>query len=176
MKSQKRFVAHYQTQQLAEDAIKELKKKGYDIKKMSIIGRDCYTEQNVLGYDTIYDRMEKWGTVGLLAIGLTGLLFGFFFFFNLGASMPYLKMPIIYAFVATLIVAFISAINLGFSTSSTIKYHTCIKAQKFMLFAEGSAEQIDTMRTLLNIHSPKENSITEKENQNLLKNETLDNP
>lgn len=162
MKSQKIFAAHYQTQQLAEDAIKKLKKKGYDITKFSIIGIDCYTEQNVLGLNNIYERMEKWNTVGLFAIGLTGLLFGLFFFFNLGTSMPYLKMPIIYACVVILIGAFITLIGLAVSKEATIKYKTRIKARKFILHAEESPSQIDRMRTLLNTHVPKENSITKK--------------
>ena len=70
MENQKLLVANYKTQQQAEDAIKKLKKSGYNITKLSIIGTDCYMEQSVLGYFNIYDKMEKWSTTGLFAIGL----------------------------------------------------------------------------------------------------------
>ncbi|PIF71344.1 hypothetical protein [Flavobacterium sp. 2] len=40
MENQQLFVANYKTQQQAEDAIKKLKKSGYDITKLSIIGTE----------------------------------------------------------------------------------------------------------------------------------------
>lgn len=103
MENQQLFVANYKSLQHAEGAIKKLKKSGYDITKLSIIGKDCYTEQNVLGYFNIYDKMEKWSTTGLFVIGLCGLLFGLLFIFNLTASLPYFRIPIIYACVAILL-------------------------------------------------------------------------
>jgi hypothetical protein len=57
MKNKKLLIAHYKTQQETEEAIKKLKKNGYDITNLSVIGMDCYTEQNVLGYHNI--EMEK---------------------------------------------------------------------------------------------------------------------
>lgn len=176
MKSQKLFVAQFLNQQLVENAIRELKKMGYDIKKMSIIGTDCYTDQKVLGYSNVYDRIGKWGTLGLLAIGLTGFLFGFFFLFNLGASMPYLKMPILYAGAVTLIGTMIALITVGLSKDSTIKYKTRIKSRKFILFADESAAQVNRMRTLLHDSFAKENLITERVNQNLLNETSKRNP
>ncbi|MBE8726045.1 hypothetical protein [Flavobacterium hungaricum] len=174
MKNQKLFIAHYQTQQQTEEAIKTLKKNGYDITKLSIIGMDCYTEQNVLGYHNIYDRMEKWSVTGLFAIGLSGLIFGTLLFFNLIVRLPYLRVPIIAACLIILILSIIPLIIAAFSKNTTIKYHTQIKARKFMLCANETVAEIDKMRVLLQIHIPKENSPGEKENQILLDNETLE--
>jgi hypothetical protein len=174
MKNQKLFIAHYQTQHHAEDAIKTLKKNGYDITKLSIIGMDCYTEQNVLGYHNIYDRMEKWSVTGLFAICLSGLIFGTLLFFNLIVRLPYLRIPIIAACVIILILSIIPLMTLAISKNTSIKYHTQIKARKFMLCANETAAEIDKMRVLLQIHIPKENSPGEKENQILLENETLE--
>ena len=40
-----------------------------------------------------------------------------------------------------------------------------------MLFANGTPAQIDTIRNILKIHVPKENSIAEKENQLFIEND-----
>lgn len=173
MKDKKLLITHYKTQQEAEQAIKELKQNGYDITNLCIIGMNCYTEQNVLGYHNIYDKMEKWSILGLFVIAFAGLLFGSFFFYNIGMSIPYLRTSIIYACAAILLVAAIPLINLALSRESTIKYATQIKAQKFMLFANGAPAQIDTIRNILKIHVPKENSIAEKENQLFIENDTF---
>lgn len=174
MKNKKLLVAYFQTQQKAEDAIVKLKKNGYDIKKLSLIGTECYTEQSVLGYFNVYDKMEKWTTIGLFVVALSGMILGSLFFFNIGMSIPNYKMPIIYACTAILIVAIIPLLVLGFTRNKTITYKTEIKARKFMLCADETVSQIDKMRTLLHIHVPKENSITERENQVLLENQTYE--
>jgi len=171
MENQKLFVANYKTQQQAENAIKKLKKSGYDITKLTIIGTDCYTEQSVLGYFNIYDKMEKWSTLGLFAIGLCGLLFGLLFVFNFTTSLPYFKIPIIYACLAILLGATLPLIGMGFSKDKTIKYKAEVKARKFMLFAQETNTQIENIRTLLQIHIPKENSTAERESQMLLESQ-----
>ncbi|KRB59920.1 hypothetical protein [Flavobacterium sp. Root186] len=174
MENQQLFVANYKTQQQAEDAIKKLKKSGYDITKLSLIGKDCYIEQNILGYFNIYDKMEKWSTTGLFAIGLCGLIFGMLFIFNVMASFPYFRIPIIYACIAILLGATLPLIGMGFSKDKTIKYSTEVKARKYVLFAQETNANIEIMRTILDTHVPKQNSIQEKENQTLLENEAFD--
>lgn len=173
MKDKKLLIAHYKTLQQAEEAIKKLKQNGYDITNLCVIGMDCYTEQNVLGYHNIYNQMEKWSILGLLAVALAGFLFGSFILFNIGMTIPYLRISIIFVCAATLLAAIITIIILALSKEPTIKYRTQIKAQKFMLFANATPAQIDRMRNVLKIHVPKENSIAEKENQLLFENDTL---
>jgi hypothetical protein len=70
------FGAHDQ----AEDAIRELQKDGFDMKKLSIVGKDYHTEENVVGYYTSGDRMMYWGKLGAFWGGFWGLLFGSAFF------------------------------------------------------------------------------------------------
>ena len=43
-------VAICNTHTEAEQAVKELQKSGYDMKKMSIVGKDYHTEEEVVGY------------------------------------------------------------------------------------------------------------------------------
>ena len=57
-------VAIYKSHPEAEAAIKELQQSGFDMKKLSIVGRDYHTDENVVGYYTTGDRMKYWGGVG----------------------------------------------------------------------------------------------------------------
>ena len=50
----------------AETSIKELQRSGFDMKKLSIVGRDYHPEEHVVGYYNVGDRMKVWGELGLL--------------------------------------------------------------------------------------------------------------
>ena len=60
----------------AETSIKELQKAGFDMKKLSIVGKDYHTEEHVIGYYNAGDRMKVWGKLGAFWGGFWGLLFG----------------------------------------------------------------------------------------------------
>ena len=74
------IVAIYDTHEEAEEAVRELQKSGFDMQKLSIVGKDYQTEEEVVGYYTTGDRMKKWGKTGAFWGGLWGLLFGSAFF------------------------------------------------------------------------------------------------
>ena len=44
------IVATYSSHTSAEVAVKELQQSGFDMKKLSIAGRDYYTDEHVVGY------------------------------------------------------------------------------------------------------------------------------
>ena len=46
-------VAIFESHERAEDAIRELPHSGFDMKKLSIIGKDYHSEENVVGYSFI---------------------------------------------------------------------------------------------------------------------------
>ena len=57
-------VAIYQTHVQAEHAVKSLQRAQFDMKQISIIGRDYHTEEHVVGYYNTGDRMMYWGKFG----------------------------------------------------------------------------------------------------------------
>ena len=73
-------VAIYETHTQAEEAVKELQRSGFDMKKMSIVGKDYHTDEHVVGYYNTGDRMMYWGKMGAFWGGLWGMLFGAAFF------------------------------------------------------------------------------------------------
>ena len=69
-------VAIYDTHSQAEEAVKELQRSGFDMKKLSIVGKDYHTDEQVVGYYNTGDRMKYWGKMGAFWGGLWGMLFG----------------------------------------------------------------------------------------------------
>ena len=74
------IVAVYPSHTAAEAAIKELQQSGFDMKKLSIVGRDYHTDEHVIGYYNAGERMKYWGKMGAFWGGIWGMLFGSAFF------------------------------------------------------------------------------------------------
>src|SRR5277367_3483343 len=69
-------VALYDQHTQAENAVKALQRAGFDMKKISIIGKDYETEEHVIGYLNAGDRAKIFGKYGAYWGGLMGILFG----------------------------------------------------------------------------------------------------
>jgi len=67
-------VAIYKSHTEAEAAVKELQHSGFDMKKLSIVGRDYHTDEHVVGYYNAGDRMRYWGKTGAFWGGIWGVL------------------------------------------------------------------------------------------------------
>ena len=59
-------VAVYTDHQKAEAAVRELQRDGFDMKKLSIVGKDYHTEEHVVGY---YNAGGSWELFGLRGNG-----------------------------------------------------------------------------------------------------------
>jgi hypothetical protein len=68
-------VAVYNSHTDAEKAVAALSAASFDITKVSIVGKDYHTEENVVGYYTAGDRMKSWGGMGAFWGGIWGLTF-----------------------------------------------------------------------------------------------------
>ena len=66
-------IAVYDNHSAAEDAVKELQKSGFDIKKLSVVGKDYHTNERVVGDYNSGDRMKYWGKWGAFWGGFWGL-------------------------------------------------------------------------------------------------------
>ena len=90
------FKSHLET----ETAIKELQQAGFDMKKLSIVGRDYHTDEHVVGYYNAGDRMKYWGKLGAFWGGFWGLLFGSAFFWVPGIGQILVAGPLVAWIVA----------------------------------------------------------------------------
>src|SRR5580692_1301004 len=88
-------VAIYKSHTEAEAAVKELQKSGFDMKKLSIVGRDYHMDEQVVGYYNTGDRMKHWGKMGAFWGGIWGLLFGSAFFLIPGVGPLVVAGPLV---------------------------------------------------------------------------------
>ena len=151
MEEKSAVVAIYNSHEEAEEAIRELEKSGFDMQKLSIVGKDYQTEEDVVGYYTTGDRMKAWGKSGALWGGIWGLLFGSAFFIIPGIGPLLAAGPlvawIIGALEGAVVVGGVSALgaglySIGIPTDSIIEYETEIKAGKFVVIAHGSPDEV----------------------------------
>jgi uncharacterized membrane protein len=151
-------VAIYPNHEDAETAVKELQKSGFDMRKLSIVGRDYQTEERVIGYYTTGDRMKTWGKFGAFWGGLWGLLFGSAFFLIPGIGPVLMAGPLIVAIVSALegavLVGGMSAlggalVSLGIPKNSALRYETEIEVGKFVLIVHGTPQEIAGAKALL---------------------------
>ena len=146
------IVAVYDTHTEAEEAIRELQKMGFDMKKLSIVGKDYRTEEDVVGYYTTGDRMKKWGKFGAFWGGIWGMLFGSAFFLIPGIGPVVAAGPIIAwilgALETSVVVGGLSAlgaalVSVGIPKDSVIAYESALKAGKFVVVAHNSEDTED---------------------------------
>ncbi len=102
MSDKNSVVAIFDSHDRAEDAIRELQKSGFDMKKLSIVGKDYHTEENVVGYYNAGDRMKYWGKLGAFWGGFWGLLFGSAFFWVPGVGPVLVAGPLVACIVGGL--------------------------------------------------------------------------
>lgn len=142
----------------AEEAVKALSKSGYDVKKLSIIGKGYHTEETPIGFYTMGDRIKSWGGMGAFWGGIWGLLIAPAVFFLPGFGLVAMAGPIVAALVAALegavLVGGVSAIGaalmqIGVPKDQIMKYETALKVDKYVLMVHGSVEEQDQARTVL---------------------------
>ena len=143
-------IAVYDTHVEAEQAVRALEKSGFDLKQLSILGKDYQTEEQVVGYYTTGDRMKAWGANGALWGGLWGMLFGSAFFVIPGIGPLLAAGPVVAWIVGALptaaVVGGLSALgaglfSIGIPKGSVLEYETQVKAGKFLVIAHSPADK-----------------------------------
>jgi len=156
-------VGVYETHSLAEEAVKELQRSGFDMKKMSIVGKDYHTDEQVVGYYNAGDRMMYWGKMGAFWGGLWGMLFGAAFFAIPGIGPILVAGPlvawIIGALEGAVVVGGLSALgaglfSIGIPKDSVVEYESALKSDKFLLMAHGSADEVARARDIMQMTHP----------------------
>jgi uncharacterized membrane protein len=151
-------VAIFDQHTYAEEAVKQLQQAGFDMKKLSIVGKAYQTEENVVGYYTTGERMKQWGKYGAFWGGFWGLLFGSAFFLIPGIGPLVFAGPVVGWIAGALegaaVVGGLSALgaglySIGIPEKSILEYETSLKAGKFMLVAHGSPDEVENARQIL---------------------------
>ncbi|MBW4692699.1 MAG: DUF1269 domain-containing protein [Lyngbya sp. HA4199-MV5] len=150
----------------AETAVIDLQKAGFDVQKISIIGKDYQTTEHVRGFFTWKDTAKagagEAGYWGSFFGGLFGILTGVGLLFVPGVG------PVIVAghvagvlagWIEGLIIGGVGAavagglvgalVGLGIPKEKALKYETEIKAGKFVVIASGTDAEIEQAQQIL---------------------------
>lgn len=151
-------VAVFETHEAAEAAVRHLQKAGVDMHTLSIVGQGYEKEEKVVGYYNTGDRMKAWGKRGAFWGGIWGWLFGAAFFVIPGLGQIAVAGPLVAGLVGALrgaaIVGGVSALGgaltgIGIPKDSVIRYEAAIRADRFLVIAQGTEAEVTRARSLL---------------------------
>jgi uncharacterized membrane protein len=156
-------VAVYHTHSQAEDGVKELQRAGIDMHSLSIVAKDYHTDEQVVGYYNVGDRMKRWGKTGAFWGGFWGLLFGSAFFAIPGIGPLLVAGPLVAWIVGALegavVVGGLSAlgaglVSMGIPKDSILQYESAVKSDKFLVIVTGSASEAAKAKWMLDATQP----------------------
>ena len=151
-------VAVFEAHDRAEAAIRRLSEAGFPIGRLSIVGKGYQTEEQVVGFYNLGDRVKLWGKNGALWGGLWGLLATGVFM-----SVPVLGPVIVLGHLAAMVVGGLEGAvvaggigalggalaSLGVPKDSVLRYEQDLKAEHFLVVVHGSADDARRAQALL---------------------------
>jgi len=157
------IIAVFPNHEEADKAVQALAAAGIGVKNISVVGKGYHTEEKVMGFYNMGDRMQMWGSRGALWGGLWGLLFGGVFMvvpvFGQVVVLGYLATAVISALEGALVLGSLSALggaisSIGVPEDSVVRYETDVKADSFLVMAHGTSEEVEKARGVLNQSDP----------------------
>jgi hypothetical protein len=151
MKNTDAAVGIFDSHQSAEAAVKALTEAGFPMKHLSVIGKGYHTEEKVVGFYNIGDRVRFWGSRGAFWGGLWGLFFGGIFMvvpvIGHVIVLGYLAAMAVSAVEGAVVVGGFSALgaalaSIGVPKDSVISYETALEADNFLVVAHGDAAEV----------------------------------
>jgi hypothetical protein len=156
-------IATFATHDAAEKAVKSLTASGFDMKNLSVIGKGYHSDEKVVGFYNMGDRVKFWGSRGAFWGGFWGLFFGGIFM-----TIPLVGHVVVLGYLAAVVVAGLenavvvgglSALgaalySLGIPKDSVLQYETDLKADSFLVMARGSATEVERAKALLAMSNP----------------------
>ena len=156
-------IAVFADHNAAETAVKKLTAAGFEMKNLSVVGKGYHTDEKVVGFYNVGDRVKFWGTRGAFWGGFWGLFFGGLFmaipFVGHVVVLGYLAAIAITAIENAVIVGGLSALgaalySIGIPKDSVIQYETALKADNFLVMAHGTAGEMDRAKAILSTTNP----------------------
>ncbi len=142
----------------AEAAIRKLAAGGFAIKDLSIVGKGYHTDEKVIGFYNMGDRVQFWGSRGALWGALWGVFFG-----GMILTVPMMGPMIVLGYIASaalsalegaVVLGGISAIGAalyssGIPKNSVIDYETALTADNFLVMARGTEADMARAKGIL---------------------------
>jgi hypothetical protein len=150
----------------ADMAVKKLMIGGFDIKKLSVVGKGYHTDEKIVGFYNMADRVQFWGSRGAFWGALWSLFFG-----GLFIATPVVGPVIALGYLAGVAVAALGAVegavvvgglsalgaalySIGIPKDSVVRYETEIKSDGFLVMAHGTADEMVRAKAILSPYNP----------------------
>jgi uncharacterized membrane protein len=152
------LVAVFENHGEAEQAVQELQRSGFDMKKLSIIGKASEAKGDAAGTYATQDRTVYWGLSGAFWGGMWGALTGSAFFLIPGVGPLLAVGPVVLWMVAicedAAVVCGVSVIaaalsKVGIHKHSIPKYEAAVKSGKIVLIAHGTSDEVSRAKNTL---------------------------
>ena len=151
-------IATYDFQREVEDAIHKLRRSGFDMRQLSIIGRDCRSGKGVVGYYCCGGRTQYCGEAGIFWGGVWAQLTDSAFFAIPGLGPLLAAGPLVEwiagALEGTAVIPGLSAVGAGFYSfripkNSVVWMETALRAGRLLVVAHGAASDSVRAREIL---------------------------
>ena len=163
METTNSVVAMFDDHVTAEAAVKKLIAAGFEMKKLSVVGKGYHSEEKVVGFYNAGDRIKFWGVRGAFWGGLWGLFLG-----GLFLTVPVVGPVVVVGYLASMaisaletgvVVGGLSALGaalygLRIPKNSVLEYEAAVKADGFMVMAHGTADEMARAKAILGTSRP----------------------
>jgi hypothetical protein len=134
------------------------------MQQLSVVGKGYHTDEKVIGFYNMGDRVKFWGGRGALWGGMWGLFFGGVFM-----AIPVVGHVVILGYLAAMVVSGVetavlvgglSALGaalygMGIPKDTVLNYETALKADDFLVMAHGTPEELARAKAVLAAANPK---------------------
>ncbi len=158
-------VAVFDRHTQAEEAVREIGRSGFPIQQLTIVGKGYHSDEKVIGFYNVGDRIKLWGKNGAFWGGLWGLFVGGVFMtvplVGPVVVLGHLAAMLLGAAEGALLVGGVSALagalaGIGIPKDSVVRYEEAIKADRFLVLAHGAPQEISRVQELLKSTMPAE--------------------
>jgi hypothetical protein len=147
----------------AEEAVRKLASGGFDMTHYSIVGQGFHSEEKVVGFYNMGDRIKFWGKNGAFWGGLWSLFFGGIFL-----TIPMVGPVMVLGHLAAMVVAAVEGailfgglsalgaalFSIGIPKDSVIEYEQAVKTDGFLVVGHGSADEMARSKAILQASNP----------------------
>ena len=151
-------VAVYDKHGGVEEAVRALQTSGFDMKRISIVGKDDHAEDQVAGYYSSGGRMRYWGERRAFWEAMWSMLSGWASFAIPGFGPVLVAGPLVGWILTVLddlaLVGGTSALgaalySMGIPKDSVMTYETSVKGDSILLIAYGTADEVVRARDII---------------------------
>lgn len=158
MKFSHSIVALFDDHDQADAAVKALAASGFELHRLSVVGKGFHTSETAIGFYNTGDRIRFWGSRGAFWGSLWGLFTG-----GLYATVPVVGGVVLLGYLAAAGIAalegavvlgstgaLVAALtSLGVPKDSIVTYQTDVEADGFLVMAHGIAGEMDRAKATL---------------------------